>query len=68
MSDEFDNDDALYEVVVNQEEQYSIWPVGKPVPLGWRAEGKQGAKADCLAYISEVWTDLRPLSLRTLEG
>ena len=60
----FDDDDALFEVVVNHEEQYSIWPVGREVPAGWRTVGKQGKKAECLAYIDEVWTDMRPLSLR----
>lgn len=60
-----ENDDATrYLVVVNHEEQYSIWPDYKPVPRGWREAGKSGSKADCLAYIDEVWTDMRPLSLR----
>ncbi|WP_426105159.1 MbtH family protein [Massilia sp. TSP1-1-2] len=54
----------LFEVVINHEEQYSIWPVDKDVPAGWRAVGKQGEKQDCLDYINEVWTDMRPLSLR----
>jgi MbtH protein len=54
----------LYQVLVNDEEQYSIWPVGKAVPLGWRDGGKQGVKEVCLEYIKEVWTDMRPLSLR----
>lgn len=53
-----------YEVVINLEGQYSIWPTNKIVPNGWSAVGKQGAKEDCLAFISEVWTDMRPLSLR----
>jgi MbtH protein len=58
-----------YEVVINDEEQYSIWPVGKKIPDGWRAVGKNGEKASCLAYINEVWTDMRPLSLRKkMEG
>jgi MbtH protein len=51
-------------VVLNHEEQYSIWPSYKPIPAGWREEGKRGQKAECLAYIDEVWTDMRPLSLR----
>lgn len=59
-----DDDDVVYLVVVNHEEQYSIWPDYKPVPDGWRAVGKSGAKAECLAYIDQVWTDMRPLSLR----
>lgn len=61
----FDDDDGrTYLVVTNQEEQYSIWPQSRPVPPGWRAEGTQGSKAECLAHIDEVWTDMRPLSLR----
>ena len=57
-------DTTVYRVVVNHEEQYSIWPVDREIPLGWRDEGKSGLKAECLAYIKEVWTDMRPLSLR----
>lgn len=56
--------EVIYEVVINHEEQYSIWPASKALPLGWSTAGKQGPKADCLAYINEVWTDMRPLSLR----
>jgi MbtH protein len=59
-----DTDAGSYTVVVNQEEQYSIWAVERPLPAGWREAGKTGPKAECLAYIKEVWTDLRPLSLR----
>ncbi len=57
-------DDQVYVVVVNHEEQYSIWPKARDLPLGWRAAGKEGPKAECLDYIKEVWTDMRPLSLR----
>ncbi|MGH2509925.1 MAG: MbtH family protein [Ktedonobacteraceae bacterium] len=57
-------DKTLYKVVVNHEEQYSIWAVDRENPLGWHDAGKSGLKADCLAYIKEVWTDMRPLSLR----
>jgi uncharacterized protein YbdZ (MbtH family) len=57
-------DTTIYKVVVNHEEQYSIWPEYKEIPLGWKDVGKSGLKADCLAYIKEVWTDMRPLSLR----
>lgn len=57
-------DKTIYNVVMNHEEQYSIWPVDREIPLGWKAVGKQGPKAECLAYIKEVWTDMRPLSLR----
>ncbi len=55
---------TTYKVVVNHEEQYSIWPLGKDNPLGWRDAGKSGSKQECLAYIKEVWSDMRPLSLR----
>lgn len=62
-------DDGVYIVVVNHEEQYSIWPAGREIPLGWRSAGKTGSKEECLAYIEEVWTDMRPLSLRrAMEG
>lgn len=57
-------DTRNYNVVINHEEQYSIWPVDKEIPLGWKAVGKSGQKDECLAYIKEVWTDMRPLSLR----
>jgi len=57
-------DMTIYKVVVNHEEQYSIWPSGRENPVGWRDAGKAGPKAECLAYIKEVWTDMRPLSLR----
>jgi MbtH protein len=63
MADEED-DVRLYTVVVNDEEQYSIWLADEEVPQGWRTVGKSGAKAECLKYIGEVWTDMRPLSLR----
>jgi MbtH protein len=68
MSDEEREDTTVYRVVVNHEEQYSIWPTYKEIPLGWKDVGKQGNKADCLAYIKEVWTDMRPLSLRKQMG
>jgi uncharacterized protein YbdZ (MbtH family) len=57
-------DTRTYKVVVNHEEQYAIWLDHKEVPKGWKYAGKTGLKADCLAFIKEVWTDMRPLSLR----
>jgi uncharacterized protein YbdZ (MbtH family) len=57
-------DTTIYKVGVNHEEQYSIWPEYKENPPGWRDVGESGPKADCLSYIKEVWTDMRPLSLR----
>ncbi len=59
-----DDDSTRYQVVVNHEEQYSIWPADRALPLGWQAEGFSGSKAECLAHIEAVWTDMRPLSLR----
>jgi MbtH protein len=53
-----------YHVVINHEEQYSIWPADRDIPAGWNAVGKTGSKEECLSYIKEVWTDMRPLSLR----
>ena len=53
-----------YKVVINHEEQYSIWPTDRENALGWQDAGKEGTKEECLAYIEEVWTDMRPLSLR----
>ena len=61
--DERDNM-VRYKVVVNHEEQYSISPADRENPLGWRDAGKEGSKQECLAYINEVWTDMRPLSLQ----
>jgi len=59
-----ERDDRQYAVVVNHEEQYSIWFADREIPAGWREAGKTGTKDECLAYIDEVWTDMRPLSLR----
>ena len=64
----FDLEDAIFRVVVNDEEQYSIWPEYKQVPRGWREVGKTGTKRECLEHIESVWTDMRPLSLRKLDG
>jgi MbtH protein len=57
-------DKTIYKVVLNHEEQYSIWPAHRENALGWKDAGKSGTKEECLAYIKEVWTDMRPLSLR----
>jgi MbtH protein len=61
-------DNTIYKVVVNHEEQYSIWFADRDPPLGWTEVGRVGPKAECLAYIKEVWTDMRPLSLRKQMG
>lgn len=59
-----EREDTNYKAVVNHEEQYSIWPADRENPLGWRDAGTTGTKSECLEYIKEVWTDMRPLSLR----
>jgi MbtH protein len=64
MTAEENEDSTIYKVVVNDEGQYSIWAEGRENPLGWKDAGKVGGKAECLAYVKEVWTDMRPLSLR----
>src|SRR5688500_3639043 len=65
-------DTTIYKVVINHEEQYSIWPADRENPPGWKDAGKRGLKPECLRYVEEVWTDMRPLSLRqrmaTAEG
>ena len=64
MSTQDEEDTTIYKVVVNHEEQYSLWPDDRENALGWNDAGKTGPKQECLAYIKEVWTDMRPLSLR----
>ena len=64
MSEDNREDTAIYKVVVNHEERSSIWAAGRENPPGWSDAGKSGSKQECLAYIKEVWTDMRPLSLR----
>ncbi|MGO1054913.1 MbtH family protein [Crossiella sp. CA198] len=58
------SEDGKYQVLVNDEEQHSLWPVGTELPARWRAVGKQGSKDECMKYVDEVWTDMRPKSLR----
>lgn len=57
-------DDSTYLVVLNDEEQYSIWLADREIPRGWRREGTAGTREECLAHIGKVWTDMQPLSLR----
>ncbi len=59
-----ETEEIRYRVVVNHELQYSIWPEHQPNPSGWTDGGKSGTKDECLVFIGEVWTDMRPLSLR----
>jgi len=61
---ETSNTQEIFQVVINLEEQYSIWSVKKEIPYGWSAVGKSGTKDECLLYIKEVWTDMRPRSLK----
>ena len=63
-----DEDDTRYNVVLNDEEQYSIWPSDRALPAGWRREGMAGTKDECLAHIEVVWTNMRPLSVRRAMG
>lgn len=63
-----DDDDKFYLVVVNDEEQYSIWAADRDVPAGWRTIGEPQVKQSCLDYINEHWTDMRPKSLRVAMG
>lgn len=60
----FDNENGIFKVLVNHEEQYSLWPSYKSIPGGWRDVGIEGDKQTCLDYVNEHWTDMRPLSLR----
>jgi len=69
MRSEETEDNTVYKVVLNHEEQYSIWPADRENALGWTDAGKSGTKQECLEYIKEVWTDMRPLSVRKrMEG
>ncbi len=61
-----DDDAACYKVVISEEGQYSIWPAYKPNAPGWTDGGKEGSQTECLAYIKDAWTDMRPLSLRRI--
>lgn len=60
----FDSETTQFRVVINHEEQYSIWPDYKAIPEGWKSVGIEGDKQTCLDYIEATWTDMRPLSLR----
>jgi MbtH protein len=62
--DDDEDDTIIYAVVVNHEEQYSIWPAHKQLPMGWNSVGRTGTKAECLDHIENAWTDMRPLSVR----
>jgi MbtH protein len=57
-------DEPEYLVLLNDEEQYSIWPADRPLPSGWREAGRRGDRQACLAFITATWIDMRPKSLR----
>ncbi len=57
-------DDARYEVLRNDEDQYSLWPAGLDIPAGWHRVGHEGTREECSTYVDQVWTDMRPRSLR----
>lgn len=63
-AEESANDDVKYDVVMNDEEQYSIWHAERGLPPGWRAIGFTGSRSECLEHIGQVWRDMRPRSLR----
>ena len=63
-----DADTRSYRAVVNDEEQYSIWLEDRPLPAGWRDTGRRGSSKECLDYIAEIWTDMRPLSVRRTQS
>ena len=58
------NDRQTYKILQNEEGQFSLWPADHAAPAGWSESGKSGTKAECLAFVDEVWTDMRPRSLR----
>jgi MbtH protein len=61
----FDDEDTVFQVLLNGEGQYSLWPANRETPRGWSTAGQVGSKHECLDYIEQAWTDMRPLSLRT---
>ena len=65
---ESSEDRQVYKVLLNGEEQYALWPADRDTPAGWREAGQTGTRAECLAYVEENWTDLRPKSLRDQMG
>ncbi|MEL6553022.1 MAG: MbtH family NRPS accessory protein [Cyanobacteria bacterium J06621_11] len=60
------SNETIYRVVINNQGRYSIWPEYKEIPWGWQAEGKIGSRQNCLDHISQIWTDMHPLSLQKL--
>jgi len=64
MTNPFEDENAEYLVLVNDEEQYSLWPAFRDIPAGWRTTGPKGKRRECLDWIEKTWTDMRPKSLR----
>ncbi|WP_172381757.1 MbtH family NRPS accessory protein [Streptomyces sp. MNP-20] len=58
------DENTRYQVLRNDEDQYSLWPIDVDVPAGWHRTDKEGTEAECSAYVDQVWTDMRPRSLR----
>jgi MbtH protein len=63
MTNPFENDSGIYIVLVNEEGQYSLWPDFRAIPDGWKAVGPRGPRKECLEWVEQAWTDMRPLSL-----
>jgi MbtH protein len=63
MTNPFEDENAEYLVLVNHENQYSLWPGFREVPAGWTPVGPKGKRSECLAWIEATWTDMRPASL-----
>lgn len=68
MQNEIPGDKKKFKVIINRQKQYSIWPAERENEEGWHTVGKRGSKSECIKYIEEVWTDMRPLDLRKLMG
>lgn len=64
MADSMDDDKREYIVLMNTEEQYSLWLASRKVPAGWVVVGPKGKKKECLEWVGKTWTDMRPKSLR----
>lgn len=69
VSNPFDDESGRFVVLVNDENQRSLWPVYLDIPRGWRADGAEGSRQECLDAIERTWTDMRPASLvRAMEA
>jgi uncharacterized protein YbdZ (MbtH family) len=64
MTNPFEDENAEYLVLINDEQQYSLWPAFRDIPAGWKATGPKGKRRECLDWIDKNWTDMRPKSLR----